>query len=161
MPYNRVVKDLNGLGMAEFITRLKHSFEIVASHETVLPQERHHFGMYLDGHWYHLHARDSVVNEADTVDRLDVSILQNNVLSPLLGIHNPRTDKRIHFVGGIRGNDELVRLVDSGEYAVAFSLHPTSIRELIELADQDQIMPPKSTWFEPKLRSGLFVHLLS
>jgi len=92
---------------------------------------------------------------------LDVSILQNNLLSPLLGIHNPRTDQRIHFVGGIRGNDELVKLVDSGEFAVAFALHPTSIRELIELADQDQIMPPKSTWFEPKLRSGLFVHLLS
>ena len=86
---------------------------------------------------------------------------RTTLLAPLLGIHNPRTDQRIHFVGGIRGNEELVKLVDSGEYAVAFALHPTSIRELIELADQDQIMPPKSTWFEPKLRSGLFVHLLS
>jgi uncharacterized protein (DUF1015 family) len=108
-----------------------------------------------------LHAKAAIVNEANTVDRLDVSILQNNLLNPLLGIGNPRTDKRIHFVGGIRGNDELVKLVDSGEYAVAFSLYPTSISELIELADQDQIMPPKSTWFEPKLRSGLVVHLLS
>ena len=117
--------------------------------------------MYLEGNWYHLHARETVINERDTVDRLDVSILQNNLLDPLLGIDNPRTNKRIHFVGGIRGNDELVKLVDSGEYAVAFALHPTSIIELIELADQDQIMPPKSTWFEPKLRSGLFVHLLS
>ena len=161
MPYNRVVKDLNGHSLAEFIVHIKSSFEVVAGRETVVPQSRHNFGMYLDGHWYHLHARDSIINEADTVDRLDVSILQNNLLSPLLGIHNPRTDKRIHFVGGIRGNDELVKLVDSGEYAVAFSLHPTSIRELIELADQDQIMPPKSTWFEPKLRSGLVVHLLS
>lgn len=161
MPYNRVVKDLNGHNIADFIAQIKTHFEIVPAEETAAPQSRHHFGMYLDGRWYHLHAKASIVNEADTVRRLDVSILQDNVLSPLLGIHNPRTDKRIHFVGGIRGNDELVRLVDSGEYAVAFSLYPTSIRELIELADQDQIMPPKSTWFEPKLRSGLFVHLLS
>jgi uncharacterized protein (DUF1015 family) len=160
MPYNRAVKDLNGQGTAEFIARLETSFEIVPSDETVVPQTRHHFGMYLDGNWFHLHAKDAIVNEADTVDRLDVSILQNNLLSPLLGIGNPRTDKRIHFVGGIRGSDELVKLVDSGDYAVAFSLYPTSISELIELADQDQIMPPKSTWFEPKLRSGLVVHLL-
>jgi uncharacterized protein (DUF1015 family) len=161
MPYNRAVKDLNGHGITEFIAHLDSSFEIVPDNETVVPQSRHHFGMYLDGSWYHLHAKAAIVNEADTVDRLDVSILQNNLLDPLLGIQNPRTDKRIHFVGGIRGNDELVKLVDSGEFAVAFSLYPTSIRELIELADQDQIMPPKSTWFEPKLRSGLFVHLLS
>jgi uncharacterized protein (DUF1015 family) len=160
MPYNRAVKDLNGHSLAEFIVHIKSSFEVVVARETVIPQSRHNFGMYLDGHWYKLQARDSIINEADTVDRLDVSILQNNLLSPLLGIHNPRTDKRIHFVGGIRGNDELVKLVDSGEYAVAFSLYPTSISELIELADQDQIMPPKSTWFEPKLRSGLVVHLL-
>ena len=160
MPYNRAVKDLNGLGMAEFIDRIESSFAIVPTQEGMLPQGRHHFGMYLDGQWYHLHARDNIINEADTVDRLDVSILQNNLLDPLLGIHNPRTDKRIHFVGGIRGNEELIKLVDSGEYTVAFSLHPTSISELIELADQDQIMPPKSTWFEPKLRSGLVVHLL-
>jgi uncharacterized protein (DUF1015 family) len=160
MPYNRAVKDLNGHSMTDFIAHLKVSFEIIPAHETVIPQARHHFGMYLEGRWYHLHARPAVINETDTVDRLDVSILQNNLLNPLLGIHNPRTDKRIHFVGGIRGNDELAKLVDSGEYAVAFSLYPTSIKELIELADQDQIMPPKSTWFEPKLRSGLFVHLL-
>jgi uncharacterized protein (DUF1015 family) len=160
MPYNRAVKDLNGQSVTEFLAHIKQSFEIVPSHETIVPQARHQFGMYLDGHWFHLHARNTVINEADTVDRLDVSILQNNLLAPLLGIHNPRTDKRIHFVGGIRGNDELAKLVDSGEYAVAFSLYPTSISELIELADQDQIMPPKSTWFEPKLRSGLFVHLL-
>ena len=161
MPYNRAVKDLNGHNATEFIDLLTASFEIIPAHEPVLPQSRHNFGMYLDGHWYQLHAKANIVNETDTVDRLDVSILQNNLLNPLLGIHNPRTDKRIHFVGGIRGNDELVKLVDSGECAVAFSLYPTSISELIELADQDQIMPPKSTWFEPKLRSGLFVHLLS
>ena len=161
MPYNRVVRDLNGKTTPEFIDQVREVFEVTPCPAAILPAERHHFGMYLDGCWYHLHARQTVVNEKDTVDRLDVSILQNNLLDPLLGIHNPRTDKRIHFVGGIRGNDELVKLVDSGEYAVAFALHPTSIGELIELADQDQIMPPKSTWFEPKLRSGLFVHLLS
>ena len=161
MPYNRTVKDLNGRTIAEFMAQVESCFEIHPSSTPVIPAERHHFGMYLDGSWYHLHARPAIINEKDTVSRLDVSILQNSLLSPLLGIHNPRTDQRIHFVGGIRGNDELIKLVDSGEYAVAFALHPTSIRELIELADQDQIMPPKSTWFEPKLRSGLFVHLLS
>lgn len=161
MPYNRAVRDLNGLSRTGFMTELNNCFDISTAPSPVIPKERHHFGMYLDGSWYNLHARATVINERDTVDRLDVSILQNNLLAPLLGIHDPRTDKRVHFVGGIRGNDELVRLVNSGDYAVAFSLYPTSIRELIELADQDQIMPPKSTWFEPKLRSGLFVHLLS
>jgi uncharacterized protein (DUF1015 family) len=161
MPYNRAVTNLNGLRPVDFILQLRSSFDLSTSPVPVIPKERHHFGMYMDGRWYHLHARPTVVNEKDTVDRLDVSILQKSLLNPLLGIHNPRTDKRIHFVGGIRGNDELVRMVDSGDYAVAFALYPTSISELIELADQDQIMPPKSTWFEPKLRSGLFVHLLS
>jgi uncharacterized protein (DUF1015 family) len=161
MPYNRVIRDLNGRSDAEFLEQVKTIFEVTSADSQVIPGERHHFGMYLAGSWHHLYAKGSIVNEADTVSRLDVSILQNNLLDPLLGIDNPRTNKRIHFVGGIRGNDELVKLVDSGEYAVAFSLYPTSIRELIELADQDQIMPPKSTWFEPKLRSGLFVHLLS
>jgi uncharacterized protein (DUF1015 family) len=117
--------------------------------------------MYLGGQWYQLQAKPELTDEGSTVGRLDVSILQNHLLHPVLGIENPRTDKRISFVGGIRGLDELVRLVDSGEYAVAFSMHPTGIKELMDLADDDQIMPPKSTWFEPKLRSGLFVHLLS
>jgi uncharacterized protein (DUF1015 family) len=161
MPYNRTVKDLNGHSMDEFISQVRGCFDITPSPVPVVPAGRHEFGMYLDGCWYLLDALPTFVNEHDTVDRLDVSILQNNLLSPVLGIDNPRTDQRIHFVGGIRGNDELVKLVDSGEYAVAFALHPTSITELIELADQDQIMPPKSTWFEPKLRSGLFVHRLS
>jgi uncharacterized protein (DUF1015 family) len=161
MPYNRVVKDLHAKSIAEFMAQVEDVFEVTPSPTPVMPASRHHFGMYLDGAWYHLQARQVIINEADTVGRLDVSILQDRLLSPVLAIHNPRTDKRIHFVGGIRGNDELVKLVDSGEYAVAFSLFPTSILELIELADQDQIMPPKSTWFEPKLRSGLFVHLLS
>ncbi|MDD2851928.1 MAG: DUF1015 family protein [Desulfuromonadaceae bacterium] len=161
MPYNRAVKDLNGHSVQEFMAQAEKSFAILPSPLPVIPADRHHFGMYLDGYWYTLQARPEIVNENDTVSRLDVSILQNTLLAPLLGIDNPRTNQRIHFVGGIRGNDELVKLVDSGEYAIAFALHPTSIRELIELADQDQIMPPKSTWFEPKLRSGLFVHLLS
>ncbi|MDD2364915.1 MAG: DUF1015 family protein [Desulfuromonadaceae bacterium] len=161
MPYNRVVKDLNGHSVAELIAEIGKNFEITKSSIPVVPSERHILGMYLNSQWHHLRALPEIVNEDDTVGRLDVSILQNSLLSPLLGISNPRTDQRIHFVGGIRGNDELVRLVDSGEYAVAFALHPTSIQELIELADQDQIMPPKSTWFEPKLRSGLFVHKLS
>jgi uncharacterized protein (DUF1015 family) len=117
--------------------------------------------MYLTGQWYCLTPKAALIDKSDTVGRLDVSILQNNLLAPVLGIENPRTDKRINFVGGIRGVEELVRLVDSGEYGVAFAMHPTSITELMELSDEDRIMPPKSTWFEPKLRSGLFVHLLS
>jgi uncharacterized protein (DUF1015 family) len=161
MPYNRAVKDLNGQSPAEFMARVEGAFTLLPSPVPVVPCERHQFGMYLEGRWYQLHAHNTAIDETDTVGRLDVSILQNRLLDPVLGIRDPRTDKRIHFVGGIRGSEELVRLVNSGEYAVAFSLYPTSIRELIELADQDRIMPPKSTWFEPKLRSGLFVHLLS
>jgi uncharacterized protein (DUF1015 family) len=161
MPYNRAVRDLNGQSPAEFIRRVENFFELVPCSAPLVPESRHQFGMYLEGRWYRLQARPEIVDESDTVARLDVSILQDRLLDPLLGIHNPRTDTRIHFVGGIRGTDELIRLVDGGEYAVAFSFFPTSIGELIELADQDRIMPPKSTWFEPKLRSGLFVHQLS
>jgi uncharacterized protein (DUF1015 family) len=117
-------------------------------------------GMYLDGKWYHIAPKHGSFNENDTVSRLDVSILQDNLLSPVLGIRNPRTDQRIQFVGGIRGTEELERLVDSGKYSVAFSLYHTSIDELMDLADAGKIMPPKSTWFEPKLRSGLFIHEL-
>jgi len=161
MPYNRVVKDLNGLDASRFLDKLKASFDIAPAAEPVSPGERHQFGMYLNSQWYCLQAKTGLTDEGNTVGRLDVSILQNHLLSPLLGIENPRTDKRISFVGGIRGLEELVRLVDSDEYAVAFSMHPTGINELMDLADANQIMPPKSTWFEPKLRSGLFVHLLS
>jgi uncharacterized protein (DUF1015 family) len=161
MPYNRVVKDLNGLTVAEYMARLTTQFDVTPVHEPVTPAQRHHFGMYLAGCWYELVAREETFLANDPVDVLDVSILQNNLLSPVLGIRNPRTDQRINFVGGIRGVSELVRLVDAEDYAVAFSLHPTSMAELMTLADADKIMPPKSTWFEPKLRSGLFVHLLS
>ncbi len=160
LPYNRAVKDLNGKTLEGFIKAVAETFDISPSDTAVIPCRRHDFGMYIDGRWYTLTARSDSIDESDTVARLDVSLLQENLLSPLLGIENPRTDSRIDFIGGIRGNEELVRLVDSGSHAVAFSLYPTSIRELLELADQDRIMPPKSTWFEPKLRSGLFVHLL-
>jgi uncharacterized protein (DUF1015 family) len=117
--------------------------------------------MFLTGKWYELLPREGTVDENDAVAALDVSILQDNLLSPVLGIRNPRSDQRIHFVGGIRGLEELERLVNNGDYQVAFSLYPTSVGELITLADAGKIMPPKSTWFEPKLRSGLFIHMLS
>lgn len=161
MPYNRVVKDLNGLAPQAFLERLGAGFDVEAVATAFVPGQRHQFGMYLTGQWYCLTPKAALIDESDTVGRLDVSILQNNLLAPVLGIENPRTDKRINFVGGIRGVEELVRLVDSGEYGVAFAMHPTSITELMELSDEDRIMPPKSTWFEPKLRSGLFVHVLS
>lgn len=161
MAYNRAVRDLNGFSAEEFIARVADRFEVVPAASPVVPAERHLFGMYLMGRWFCLTAKAEIVDEKDAVGRLDVSILQENLLSPILGIADPRTDQRIHFVGGSRGNDELMRLVDNGDHKVAFSLHPTSLEELMALADQDSIMPPKSTWFEPKLRSGLFIHLLS
>jgi uncharacterized protein (DUF1015 family) len=160
MPYNRVVKDLNGRSVAEFMARVAERFEVSPVPGALSPTCRHQFGMYLAGKWYELVAREGSFAEADAVAAMDVSILQDNLLSPVLGVRNPRTDQRIHFVGGIRGLAELEREVDSGAYEVAFSLFPTSIEELMSLADEDKIMPPKSTWFEPKLRSGLFVHLL-
>jgi uncharacterized protein (DUF1015 family) len=161
MPYNRAVKDLNGHSLAEFMAQVARSFEITPLTGRPENLQSHTFGMYLAGRWYELSAREESFDADDPVACLDVSILQNNLLSPVLGIRNPRTDQRIHFVGGIRGLAELEKLVDSEEYEVAFSLFHTTIEELMALADADKIMPPKSTWFEPKLRSGLFVHLLS
>jgi uncharacterized protein (DUF1015 family) len=143
------------------MTLVSRNFEITPLATPPDSLQRHLFGMYLDGKWYELAAREDSFVADDAVACLDISILQNNLLSPVLGVRNPRTDQRIHFVGGIRGVAELERLVDGGDYAVAFSLFHTTIEELMELADADRIMPPKSTWFEPKLRSGLFVHLLS
>ncbi len=160
MPYNRVVQDLNGHSIAEFMARVGARFAIEPVTAPLQPAERHQFGMYLAGKWYRLTPRDGSFVANDAVARLDVSILQDNLLRPVLGIVNPRTDQRIHFVGGIRGIGELEREVNSGGYEVAFALYPTAITELMELADAGKIMPPKSTWFEPKLRSGLFVHLL-
>ena len=161
MDYNRVVKDLNGLSVEEFLAKVAETFDVQKVDGAVeKPAEKHHFVMYVNGTWYQLKAKENTFNAADPVERLDVSILMNNLLVPLLNIGDPRTDKRIDFVGGIRGLEELKRRVDSGEMQVAFGLKATSIEDLMAIADANQIMPPKSTWFEPKLRSGLVTHLL-
>jgi len=158
--YNRVVKDLNGHSTEAFMEKLGERFVITKHEGQVRPSKKGEFGMYIDGTWYRVEAQDVLLHNPDPVQRLDVAILQNFVLSPILGIEDPRTDKRIDFVGGIRGLGELERRVDSGEMKLAFSMHPTSIEELMAIADADKVMPPKSTWFEPKLRDGLFVHFL-
>lgn len=156
--YNRVVKDLNGLDEPAFLQRLSEKFEVSdAASGDRKPGRARAFRMYLGGKWRALLAKGGSYPDTP-VGRLDVSILQQNLLAPVLGIGDPRTDKRIHFVGGIRGVQELERLVDGGEYQVAFALHPTSLEELMAIADAGEIMPPKSTWFEPKLRSGLVLH---
>ena len=157
MAYNRLVKDLNGFSEVEFFDALKQNFEIEKT-KLQVPTTRHQFCMYIGKKWYLLTAKPSAFDAADAVGSLDVSILQNKVLAPLLAIQDPRTDKRISFVGGIRGTKELIKEVDSGEFKVAFSMYPTSIEELMKVADQNLIMPPKSTWFEPKLRSGLLIY---
>ena len=159
MDYNRVVKDLNGMTSEEFMNKLAEKFDIHEAGGRAKPEKQYDFGMYLDKKWYMLTAKENLrVNDA--VAGLDVSILQDNVLIPILGIGDIRTDKRIDFVGGIRGLGELERRVDSGEMKVAFAMYPTSIDQLMTIADENKIMPPKSTWFEPKLRSGLFIHSL-
>lgn len=160
MDYNRVVHDLNGLTKAAFLDRLSRVYDISEHLDSIChPERKHTVGMYLDGKWYHLEAKPGTFNAADPVEQLDVSILQKNVLEPILGIDDPRTNGRISFVGGIRGLDELERMVDGGK-AVAFAMYPTGLDDLMNIADTGNIMPPKSTWFEPKLRSGLFVHKL-
>lgn len=162
MEYNRVVKDLNGLTEERFLEEIeKHKFSVREAEAAVKPKAKGEFGMYLRGQWYRLKADLSYLTTRDPVQRLDVSILQNHLLGPVLGIDDPRTNKRIDFVGGIRGLKELERRVNSGEMTVAFSLYPTSIEELLSIADAGKIMPPKSTWFEPKLRDGIVVHFLS
>jgi uncharacterized protein (DUF1015 family) len=159
LPYNRVVKDLHGMCKAEFFHKLSDKFAYEEA-EYKEPRQRHEFCLYIDGKWYLLKAREGAFNNDDAVESLDVSILQNNLLEPVLGITNPRKDKRIDFVGGIRGTKELERLVDNGEYKIAFSMFPTTIEQLFKVADSGRVMPPKSTWFEPKLESGLVIHLL-
>lgn len=161
MDYNRVVKDLNGLGENEFLAKISDKFDVKPAEGSGKPEKALTFGMYLGGKWYTLTAKDGSFNAQDPVESLDVSILQNNLLAPVLGIGDPRTDSRIAFVGGIRGLEELVNLVDSGKMQVAFAMYPTSVEQLMEIADAGKIMPPKSTWFEPKLRSGIFIHELS
>ncbi|MBF0546291.1 MAG: DUF1015 domain-containing protein [Candidatus Riflebacteria bacterium] len=159
MDYNRTVKDLNGNSPEEFLKKLEKSFTIEKTNQKKPVQVRT-FGMYLKGQWYKLTAKSDSFDPADPVESLDVSILQNNLLSPILGIQDPRKDKRIDFIGGIRGMQELEKVVDSGKFAVSFSMFPTSIEQLMAIADNGKIMPPKSTWFEPKLRSGVVIHSL-
>jgi uncharacterized protein (DUF1015 family) len=162
MDYNRVVKDLNGLSSEEFMGRVKENFDVeeYSGEGQYKPVEKHTFGMYVEDKWYKLSPKEGIYDENDPVDRLDVSILQKNLLNPILGIENPRTDKRVDFVGGIRGLEELERRV-SKDMKIAFSMYPTTMEDLLSIADAGEVMPPKSTWFEPKLRSGLFVHRLS
>jgi uncharacterized protein (DUF1015 family) len=159
--YNRVVKDLNGLSPQEFLSRLGESFVVEEKgSEIYKPGKLHEFSMYLEGKWYSLNAKPGTYNDQDPIGVLDVTILSERILAPVLNIVNLRTDKRIEFVGGIRGLGELKRRVDSGEMKVAFALYPVSMKQLIDIADTGNIMPPKTTWFEPKLRSGLVVHSL-
>ncbi len=160
MDYNRAVHDLNNHSVQSFTDAVKENFDIEEMHAQYKPDDLHRFGMYIDSKWYKLTAKNDIIPD-DPVKSLDVSILQENVLNPLLGIENPRKDKRIDFIGGIRGLKELERLVDSGKFKVAFALYPTSISQLISVADSGKVMPPKSTWFEPKLRSGMVIHRLS
>jgi len=157
MPYNRAVRDLNGRSKGSFIAEISKKFS-VERNPIKTPASVHSFSMYLDKEWYLLKPLFSLPN--DPVSVLDVSIMQNEILAPVLGIDNPRTSKRISFIGGIRGTSELEKLVDSGEYAVAFSMYPTSIIELIDVSDSGNVMPPKSTWFEPKLRDGIVIHMI-
>lgn len=161
LDYNRVVKDLNGLGAEEFKQALKTDFVLEdKGTEIYTPARLHEFSMYLGGHWYSLRAKPGRYDDSDPIGVLDVTILSNLVLDKLLAIKDLRTDKRIDFVGGIRGLGELSRRVDSGEMAVAFALYPVSMQQLMDIADSGAIMPPKTTWFEPKLRSGLAIHSL-
>ena len=160
MDYNRVVKDLNGLGEADFLSAIKNNFALEKADKAFSPAKLHEIGMFLNKQWYRLTANENSYTE-DPIGVLDISILQNNLLDPVLGIKDQRTDKRIDFIGGIRGLQELEKRVNSGEMAVAFSLHPVTIQQLFDIADSDNVMPPKSTWFEPKLRDGLLTHLIT
>jgi uncharacterized protein (DUF1015 family) len=161
MDYNRVVKDLNGLTKDELLEKLKDNFNIIESKskEPVKPSKKHTFGMYVEDKWYLLEAKDGTYNAEDPIDSLDVAILQSNVLTPILGIEDVRTSDRIDFIGGIRGLKELERRVHT-DMKIAFSMYPTEVSDIMSVADIGEVMPPKSTWFEPKLRSGLFVHEL-
>ena len=160
--YNRVVKDLNGLSKEEFLSKLSESFDVVEmGSEIYHPTKLHNFSMYLDGKWYSLTAKPGTYNDNDPIGVLDVTVLSNLVFDKILNLGDLRTSKRIDFVGGIRGLGELKKRVDSGEMAVAFALYPVTMRQIIDIADTGNIMPPKTTWFEPKLRSGLVIHKLS
>ncbi|MFS8086450.1 MAG: DUF1015 domain-containing protein [Acidobacteriota bacterium] len=157
LPYNRIVRDLNGLHQEGFLTRVGESFT-VTENASARPNERGRWSMYLAGHWYGLTLKSDATKPSGVVESLDVSVLQERLLDPILGIKDVRTDKRIDFVGGIRGTEELEKLVNEGKAVVAFSLYPTTIEDLLRVSDAGEIMPPKSTWFEPKLRDGLLSH---
>ena len=157
LPYNRIVRDLNGMSRSEFLARLRESFELTES-ASPSPKQRGEWSMYLDAQWYGLALPNDAARPEGLVDSLDVSILQTRLLDPILDVKDVRTDKRIDFVGGIRGTGELEKLVKEGKAAVAFSLYPTTIDDLLRVSDAGEIMPPKSTWFEPKLRDGLLIH---
>ncbi len=159
MDYNRVVKDLNGLSPADFMSAIDKDFDVVTQDSAYKPASIHHFGMYINNVWYQLSAKAGTYT-SDPIGVLDVTILSNSILAKILGITDQRTDKRIDFVGGIRGLGELEKRVNSGEMAVAFSLYPVTIDQLFNIADAGEVMPPKSTWFEPKLRDGLLTHLI-
>nr|DAD54342.1 TPA_exp: hypothetical protein CAETHG_RS10855_2 [Clostridium autoethanogenum DSM 10061] len=162
MDYNRVVKDLNGLTRDEYMNKISEKFNVkeYESKDPYRPSKKHTYGMYLGGKWYEIEAKEGTYDPCDVVEKLDASVLQNNLLNPILGIDDPRTNPRIDFVGGIRGLNELEKRVDKEREGVAFSMYPTTLDDLMGIADAGKVMPPKSTWFEPKLRSGLFIHEL-
>ena len=160
LDYNRVVRDLNGLDKEDFLNKVAERFSLEAVDKPCKPSRPGEFGLYLDGQWYQLRIDPQRIPQDDPVARLDVSLLQDNLIAPLLGIEDPRTDNRIDFVGGIRGLSELEKRVDSGDWALAFALYPTRMEALMAVADAGEVMPPKSTWFEPKLADGLVSHIL-
>lgn len=159
LPYNRVLKDLNGNSPAQILQKLVEIFDIADN--AAAPKRQHELGFYMQGKWRTLNFRAEIATNPDRAENLDVTLLQRLVLEPVFGIEDPRTSKRINFVGGIRGTKELEKLVDSGDYACAFSMFPTSIEDLMAIADDNGIMPPKSTWFEPKLRDAMFCHMIA
>lgn len=161
LPYNRVIKDLNGMTLEQVLEKAAEKWDVTKSDGEVIPEQHHEVGLYSGKRWYRLTARPGSFDADSPTKSIDAAILGDNFIDPILGISDPRKDDRIDFVGGIRGNAELVKLVDSGDYALAFSMYPTSIEQLLSVADADEVMPPKSTWFEPKLRSGMVVNLLS
>lgn len=160
LDYNRVITDLNGLSLEAFLEKVAENFTIIPSDQPVKPAALHHIGLYIAHKWYELVAKEGSFDASDPVGVLDISVLQKNILGPVLGILDQRTDKRIDFVGGIRGLEGLTSRVDSGEMVLAFSLYPVGIEQLFAIADSGNVMPPKSTWFEPKLRDGLLTHLI-
>jgi len=160
LDYNRIVKDMNSLSPQELLEHLSKAFDIKTEDGSVRPDKPGSFGMYVDGQWFHLTIHPELIPERDPVGRLDVSLLQDQLLAPILGVGDPRLDPRIEFVGGIRGLDALQQSVDAGNAAIAFALYPTSMEQLMAVADAEQLMPPKSTWFEPKLADGLLTHVL-